>query len=114
MSESSEEEESEWQVSGPWLEAALRPWGGADLRVVSWTSGSSPLDRDRPVLSDIVAVRVTCQLEDRDDPTELALVLKLLPREPFQRYFVTQAQFDLREIGFYTKVNCPNAAPVTS
>lgn len=34
----------------------------------------------------------------------LDLVIKLLPHDPFSRYFVTEAQFDLREIKFYTKV----------
>lgn len=33
----------------------------------------------------------------------LDIVIKLLPHDPFGRYFVTINQFDLREIQFYTK-----------
>lgn len=39
-----------------------------------------------------------------DDIRFLRLVVKLPPRDPFSRYFVAEAQFDLREIKFYTEV----------
>ena len=32
------------------------------------------------------------------------LVAKLLPQDPFNRAFVIETQFDLREIKFYTEV----------
>lgn len=35
----------------------------------------------------------------------LDIIIKLLPHDPFSRYFVTEAQFDLREIKFYTTVS---------
>lgn len=38
------------------------------------------------------------------DGARLEIIIKLLPHDPFSRYFVTEAQFDLREIKFYTKV----------
>lgn len=38
------------------------------------------------------------------DEKHLDLIIKLLPQDPFGRYFVTINQFDLREIQFYTKV----------
>lgn len=64
------------------------------------------------VLSDIVAVGVDYKLllalergrEAEETSHSLALVVKLLPSDPFSRLFVTEAQFDLREISFYTKV----------
>ncbi|KAE8741930.1 EcKinase 11 [Frankliniella occidentalis] len=64
------------------------------------------------VLSDIVAVTVDYKLllavdrgrEAEETSHTLALVVKLLPSDPFSRVFVTEAQFDLREISFYTKV----------
>lgn len=34
----------------------------------------------------------------------LNVIIKQLPRDPFSRFFVTEGQFDLREIQFYTKV----------
>ncbi|KAF7268702.1 hypothetical protein GWI33_018206 [Rhynchophorus ferrugineus] len=58
------------------------------------------------VLSDILAVTVKYSL--RDDPGgtthSLSFIIKLLPQDPFSRFFVTEAQFDLREIKFYTQV----------
>lgn len=56
-------------------------------------------------LSDILSVNV--QYELVDDPVEqskLEIIIKLLPQDPFSRYFVTEAKFDLREIQFYTKI----------
>lgn len=41
---------------------------------------------------------------DGDSDKKLNIVVKLLPHDPFGRYFVTINQFDLREIQFYTKV----------
>lgn len=56
-------------------------------------------------LSDILSVFVEYQLVD--DPVEtskLEIIIKLLPQDPFSRFFVTEAKFDLREIQFYTKI----------
>lgn len=39
-----------------------------------------------------------------DDQQNLNLVLKFLPPDPFDKYYVTDAGFDLREISFYTEV----------
>ena len=61
------------------------------------------------VLSDILAVRVQYKVSPgTPDPRTLNLIVKLLPQDPFSRYFVTEAQFDLREIKFYTQVNLQN------
>lgn len=64
-------------------------------------------------LSDLLTVSVSYVLsggggagDGNDDVTDqtLNIVVKLLPHDPFGRYFVTINQFDLREIQFYTKV----------
>lgn len=62
-------------------------------------------------LSDLLTVSVSYVLGDssagNDDDVgdeKLNIVVKLLPHDPFGRYFVTINQFDLREIQFYTKV----------
>lgn len=59
-------------------------------------------------LSDLLAVSVKYELENA--PKSKDLIIKLLPHDPFSRFFVTEAQFDLREIKFYTNVstNCVN------
>lgn len=54
-------------------------------------------------LSDILSVFVEYELDDAP-PATLEIIIKLLPQDPFSRYFVTEAKFDLREIQFYTKV----------
>lgn len=43
--------------------------------------------------------------EFKNEDQHLDLFIKLLPHDPFSRYFVTEAQFDLREIKFYTQVS---------
>lgn len=57
-------------------------------------------------LSDILSVRVQYKLTENDSisNSSLELMIKLLPRDPFSRYFVTEAKFDLREIQFYTQI----------
>lgn len=44
------------------------------------------------------------EIGDNSNEKQLDIVIKLLPQDPFGRYFVTINQFDLREIQFYTKV----------
>lgn len=59
-------------------------------------------------LSDILSVSVVYEFQGVQDKVEsksLDIVIKLLPQDPFSRFFVTEAQFDLREIKFYTSVS---------
>lgn len=56
-------------------------------------------------LSDLLAVSVIYELNQTGQPKCIDLIIKLLPHDPFSRYFVTEAQFDLREIKFYTHVS---------
>lgn len=44
------------------------------------------------------------ELGNNSDEKQMDIIIKLLPQDPFGRYFVTINQFDLREIQFYTKV----------
>lgn len=55
-------------------------------------------------LSDLLAVSVLYELSASGTKRCIDLIVKLLPHDPFSRYFVTEAQFDLREIKFYTMV----------
>ncbi|XP_063244137.1 uncharacterized protein LOC134543177 isoform X2 [Bacillus rossius redtenbacheri] len=109
MSESEEDSSAassdEWPVTADWLEAVLaahhrRPAAVADFSV------RPGCDAGESVLSDILAVQVAYRLDGDhgDEPRRLSLIVKLLPHDPFSRYFVTEAQFDLREIKFYTQV----------
>lgn len=58
-------------------------------------------------LSDILSVSVVYEFQQVNQVASksLDIVIKLLPQDPFSRFFVTEAQFDLREIKFYTSVS---------
>jgi len=100
-------------VSAAWLARLLEVFHGCAARVVvdnsDTSAGCRPGDS---ALSDIVAVDVRYRLlpvgmtdeSDHGDKRSLSLILKLLPREPVARRFVTEAEFDVREISFYTRV----------
>ncbi|KAI5633600.1 ecdysteroid kinase domain-containing protein [Phthorimaea operculella] len=53
-------------------------------------------------LSRVLAVTVC--YEEKGESKSLPLVVKLPPRDPFGRLFVAEAQFDTREILFYTEL----------
>lgn len=107
MSASSSEESScsppvaECPVTEEWVGAVLSAHHERPVQVTALTVRPG-CDQGESVLSDILAVHVDYTL---DHPAQLSLIVKLLPQDPFSRYFVTEAQFDLREIKFYTKVS---------
>lgn len=111
MSSSSEEStpaEPECPVSEEWMSELLASHHGLPVRVTSLDVGQG-CEQGESVLSDILAVQVG--YDTLDGPARLSLVVKLLPQDPFSRYFVTEAQFDLREIKFYTEVK---ATPIST
>lgn len=55
-------------------------------------------------MSDLITASITYEIGDSNVEKQLDIVIKLLPHDPFSRYFVTINQFDYREIQFYTKV----------
>lgn len=64
------------------------------------------------MLSAITSVTGNYLLASMTEPTDkpsnkrrLSIIIKQLPRDPFSRFFVTEGQFDLREIKFYTQVS---------
>ncbi|KAL3278113.1 hypothetical protein HHI36_013458 [Cryptolaemus montrouzieri] len=111
MSESEDEatSESDWPVSAEWLQNILKNHH-KDLEDPAITiiafSVRPGCDPSESVLSHIVAVAVQyCVKNDGSSNTHsLKLIIKMLPQDPFSRFFVTEAQFDLREIKFYTEV----------
>lgn len=56
-------------------------------------------------LSDIYTLKITYQLPLEEHERDVNLIIKQLPQDPFARLFVKEAQFDVREINFYTKVS---------
>ena len=53
-------------------------------------------------LSEMLALDISYALDG--ELKRVKLVAKLLPQDPFNRAFVIETQFDLREIKFYTEV----------
>lgn len=113
MSESEEESSSgaDWPVTEEWLLAVLKRHHNelpspSSITVVNF-SVKPGCDAGESVLSDILAVSVQYRLgeEVSDETFSLSFIIKLLPQDPFSRFFVTEAQFDLREIKFYTQVS---------
>lgn len=106
-----------WPVTEEWLANVLRhhhgtPAGNDEIHIVEFTVRPG-CDTGESVLSDIIAVNVEYRIGNdphssatisRDQPQFVSFIIKLLPQDPFSRFFVTEAQFDLREIKFYTQV----------
>lgn len=55
-------------------------------------------------LSDLIMATIKYEIGNNSSENQMDIVIKLLPQDPFGRYFVTINQFDLREIMFYTTV----------
>lgn len=56
-------------------------------------------------LSDIMRLKIKYMLNDTNTTQDLSVIVKELPRDPINRFFVIEGQFDLREIKFYTQVS---------
>lgn len=104
-----------WPVNEDWLIEMLKQHHGTsnDIKIADFSAKQGCNDGVSN-LSDILAVSVTYNISksstelassDNDSNSEkLEFIIKLLPHDPFSRYFVTEAKFDLREIKFYTRV----------
>ena len=108
MSDSEDTDAScaEWPVTKEWLESLLSAHHGEGCHIVVEDFDVSPgCTAGESVLSDILAVTVNYYMKLDDAKRELNVIVKLLPQDAFSRFFVTEAQFDLREIKFYTQVS---------
>nr|CAI5827892.1 unnamed protein product [Callosobruchus analis] len=93
MSESEEEStnSADWTVTEEWLLTVLKE------------HHKEPEDSDAISISDYT-VTPGCESDPDGTSHNLDFIIKLLPQDAFSRFFVTEAQFDLREIKFYTQV----------
>lgn len=104
-----------WPVNEDWLIEMLKQHHSTnnDIKIADFSAKQGCSDGVSN-LSDILAVSVTynisqlpnesASLETVSSSEKLEFIIKLLPHDPFSRYFVTEAKFDLREIRFYTRV----------
>ncbi|CAK1541283.1 unnamed protein product [Leptosia nina] len=92
------ETEAEASLTEEWARELLVDWGVVDpqeIRVESRAGVAGALSR---------VLAVTVRYESNGERHSLPLVVKLPPRDPFGRLFVAEAQFDTREILFYTEL----------
>ncbi|XP_048526250.1 uncharacterized protein LOC109541407 isoform X2 [Dendroctonus ponderosae] len=100
---------ADWPVTEEWLQAVLKEHHkdlteSTAITILEFTVRPG-CETGESVLSDILAVTVTyCLRHLEGTHHSLNFIVKLLPQDPFSRFFVTEAQFDLREIKFYTQV----------
>ncbi|XP_055692579.1 uncharacterized oxidoreductase dhs-27-like [Lutzomyia longipalpis] len=108
MSDTEEDSASSdsWPVNEDWLIDIIKEHHKTASNVKITDFSVKPGSHDGVSnLSDILAVSVDYDIENEtEDGARLEIIIKLLPHDPFSRYFVTEAQFDLREIKFYTKI----------
>lgn len=104
-----------WPVNEDWLIEMLKQHHctNNDIKIADF-SAKQGCSEGVSNLSDILAIAVVYNIASL--PSEIAsteascssekleFIIKLLPHDPFSRYFVTEAKFDLREIRFYTRV----------
>ncbi|KAL7288617.1 uncharacterized protein LOC106648405 [Trichogramma pretiosum] len=107
MSDSEETDVSyaDWNISRDWLEGVLQEYLGKDSQpeVVEFTIRPG-CNSGESVLSDILAIGLEYRRAPQQAAEQINLIVKRLPQDPYSRFFVTEAQFDLREIRFYTQV----------
>lgn len=117
MTDTEEESASSesWPVNEDWLIEMLKQHHRTsnDIKITDFSAKQGCNDGVSN-LSDILAVSVTYNIskssaepassETASSSEKLEFIIKLLPHDPFSRYFVTEAKFDLREIKFYTRV----------
>ncbi|XP_045496827.1 uncharacterized protein LOC123695135 [Colias croceus] len=92
------EGEAETALTEEWARELLIDSGVVDpneIRVESRAGVAGALSR---------VLAVTVRYESEGERHALPLVVKLPPRDPFGRLFVAEAQFDTREILFYTEL----------
>ncbi|KYM95016.1 PREDICTED: uncharacterized protein LOC108780816 [Cyphomyrmex costatus] len=101
---------SDWEVRKEWLESILSKYHkGKAVKVLEFKVNSG-CTTSESVLSAITSVTVkylaalTSITNKPIDKCRADLIIKQLPKDPFSRFFVTEGQFDLREIKFYTQV----------
>ncbi|KYN26731.1 PREDICTED: uncharacterized protein LOC108758098 [Trachymyrmex cornetzi] len=100
---------SDWEVRKEWLESILsKHYKGKAVKVLEFEVNSGCATSES-VLSAITSVKVKylaalTSTYKPIDKCKVSLIIKQLPKDPFSRFFVTEGQFDLREIKFYTQV----------
>ncbi|KAL0129906.1 hypothetical protein PUN28_001868 [Cardiocondyla obscurior] len=99
---------SNFEVRKEWLEKVLsNEYNGKEVKVLEFevqpgcATSESVLSAITRVSTHYLAAITTSKPKDK---CKVDLIIKQLPKDPFSRFFITEGQFDLREIKFYTQV----------
>lgn len=95
-----------WPINEDWLIEMLKKHHSTtdNIKIVNFAAKQG-CQQGVSNLSDILMVSAVYEIVGSNcENQNLEFIIKLLPHDPFSRYFVTEAQFDFREINFYTKV----------
>lgn len=95
-----------WEITREWLEGIFAEYymHRVDIRELKTLSVRKP---DATLSNENVLCDITYAQFDLISPTdvsEMRIVIKRLPADLFNRFFVTEGQYDLREIKFYTEI----------
>ncbi|XP_032680021.1 uncharacterized protein LOC116848241 [Odontomachus brunneus] len=93
---------SDWEVREEWLENILSKYYDEPIRILQFEAKSEHTSEG--ALSSIISAWVKLMFRQCQSRALLNIIIKQLPKDPFSRFFVTEGQFDLREIQFYTKL----------
>ncbi|XP_055325049.1 uncharacterized protein LOC129579220 [Sitodiplosis mosellana] len=103
--EDSSNSENNWPMNEAWMLNILKDDDKSEAKVkINYFSAKSICQHGVSNLSDLIMASIKYEIGDNSNEKQLDIVIKLLPQDPFGRYFVTINQFDLREIQFYTKI----------
>lgn len=99
---------SDFEVRKEWLESILKEYHDGKAVEITEFEVNPGCATSKSVLSAITSVVVkylaSITTSTPRDECSADLIVKQLPKDPFSRFFVTEGQFDLREIKFYTQV----------
>ncbi|XP_076631435.1 putative oxidoreductase dhs-27 [Colletes latitarsis] len=99
----SETEEQKPEIDKDWLDGILREFHKESVTITECNVNPGCMSNES-VLSTIISVKVKYVLNESNTTQDLSLIVKELPKDAFNRYYVNEGQFDLREIKFYTQV----------
>lgn len=111
MTDSEDNDSSSWEdedvsdrdIDNLWLQSVLSEFHEKEVSISSCNVSPGCVSSES-VLSAIMRIRVQYVITATNSVQDVSMIVKELPEDPFNRFFVTEGQFDFREIKFYTQV----------
>ncbi|XP_014485759.1 PREDICTED: uncharacterized protein LOC106750145 isoform X2 [Dinoponera quadriceps] len=97
-----EEQVPEWEFGREWFEGILSEYFAEPVRVTKFEL--EPETMSEGALCSITKIDGKFYFRKCQSRSEIHVIIKELPKDPFSRFFVTEGLFDFREINFYSKI----------